>query len=302
MRGGVNTSSNATFGPDRKEPKMMFLLRRIKNIILCHSELGSESHDLETLKRVQGDISIRHTFKKAFAFTLAETLIVMGIIGVVAALTIPNLNSSTGEKEKIAKVKKIYQNLDDALSRAHAVYGPQEEWYSGKTEAERYKIFFERVTEFMKVQKTCAPNTTGCMTKNQGNSLNIGSVTDTLQKYYQAILADGSSVSFFPYDDACSENYCSTLYVDIDGPSKGSFTYGKDLFTFVGTQKEGLYQAWALDSTQMEKCFKWGNTCSAWVMQTDNMDYLKAGSDGKCKSNTSLTLNMFANPAVTSCK
>lgn len=30
---------------------------------------------------------------KKIAFTLAETLIVMGIIGVVAALTIPNLNS-----------------------------------------------------------------------------------------------------------------------------------------------------------------------------------------------------------------
>ena len=29
---------------------------------------------------------------KYIAFTLAETLIVMGIIGVVAALTIPNLN------------------------------------------------------------------------------------------------------------------------------------------------------------------------------------------------------------------
>lgn len=66
---------------------------------------------------------------KYIAFTLAETLIVMGIIGVVAALTIPNLNSSTADKEKVAKVKKIYQNLDDAISRAHAVYGPQDEWY-----------------------------------------------------------------------------------------------------------------------------------------------------------------------------
>ena len=46
------------------------------------------------------------------AFTLAETLIVMGIIGVVAALTLPNLNSSTGDKEKVVKVKKIYQNLN----------------------------------------------------------------------------------------------------------------------------------------------------------------------------------------------
>lgn len=40
---------------------------------------------------------------KKIAFTLAETLIVMGIIGVVAALTIPNLNSSTADKEKVAK-------------------------------------------------------------------------------------------------------------------------------------------------------------------------------------------------------
>ena len=62
--------------------------------------------------------------KKFIAFTLAETLIVMGIIGIVSALTLPNLNASTGEKEKVAKVKKIYQNLNDAYGRAQAVYGP----------------------------------------------------------------------------------------------------------------------------------------------------------------------------------
>ena len=40
---------------------------------------------LETLKRVQGDL-----IKKS-AFTLAEVLITLGIIGVVAAITIPSL-------------------------------------------------------------------------------------------------------------------------------------------------------------------------------------------------------------------
>lgn len=48
---------------------------------------------------------------KKIAFTLAETLIVMGIIGVVAALTIPNLNSSTADKEKVAKVKRYTKIL-----------------------------------------------------------------------------------------------------------------------------------------------------------------------------------------------
>ena len=103
---GVNTSSRATFG----------------------LKVNSAIQPFKPL-----------TIRKVLAFTLAETLIVMGIIGVVAALTIPNLNSSTGDKEKVVKVKKIYSNLNDAIGRAQAVYGPVEEWVNGKT-AEQKKI------------------------------------------------------------------------------------------------------------------------------------------------------------------
>ncbi len=53
--------------------------------------------------------------KKFIAFTLAETLIVMGIIGVVAALTIPNLNSSTNGLEQVTKIKKTYAELSEAF-------------------------------------------------------------------------------------------------------------------------------------------------------------------------------------------
>ena len=287
----------------------MFLLRKIRNTILryaelisasnvtetlkrvqgdnkiehkpfCHSELVSESHDVETMKRVQGN----KIFKKAFAFTLAETLIVMGIIGVVAALTIPNLNSSTADKEKVAKLQKIYSNLNDAVGRAQAVYGPVEEWLSGKTADQRKVIFYERMSEFMKVQKACAPNTTGCFTKNQGTALKSGfSVTDTFQSQYQVILADGASVSFLPYENACQEDGCYNFYVDIDGPSKGSYTWGKDIFVFVGGSKDGLISSWASsNATLRSNCFKFGNTCSSWVIQNNNMDYIKADSSGKC--------------------
>ena len=65
---------------------------------------------------------------KAYAFTLAETLIVIGIIGVVAALTLPNLNHATGDKETVTRVKKIYSMLNDATDRAVAKYGPLDEW------------------------------------------------------------------------------------------------------------------------------------------------------------------------------
>lgn len=41
------------------------------------------------------------------AFTLAEVLITLGIIGVVAAMTMPSLIQNTKEKEAISKLKKI---------------------------------------------------------------------------------------------------------------------------------------------------------------------------------------------------
>lgn len=124
------------------------------------------------------------------------------------------------------------------------------------------------------------------MTASQGRALKSGfSVTDTPQAFYQVILADGASVSFFPYgsDSLCQEDGCYNFYVDIDGPSKGSFTYGKDLFIFVGGSKDGLIQSWgAANSTLVSYCFYFGNTCSTWVLQNDNMDYVKADSNGIC--------------------
>ena len=48
------------------------------------------------------------TQHKLFGFTLAETLITIGIIGVVAALTIPSIIQNYQEKTTIVKLKKHY--------------------------------------------------------------------------------------------------------------------------------------------------------------------------------------------------
>ncbi|MGN0017532.1 MAG: hypothetical protein ACI37S_00650 [Candidatus Gastranaerophilaceae bacterium] len=76
----------------------------------------------------------------------------MGIIGVVAALTIPNLNSSARGMEKVSKIKKTYVELVQALDRATAVYGPLETWFvnDGNDVEKMNKRFTERLTEFGK--------------------------------------------------------------------------------------------------------------------------------------------------------
>jgi len=236
-----------------------------------------------------GDFSCRNFinychafFEKTFAFTLAETLIVMGIIGVVAALTLPNLNSSTGDKEKVAKVKKIYQNLTDALGRAQAVYGPLNGWPTDSISLDSSKRFGERLTEFMKVSKSCGLNGNGAgCTANNYKYLD-GDDSDALNEsdFYNFTLADGMNIATY-------WNYGSGgfIYVDIDGSNKGSNTWGKDIFDFVIKNGE-LYPA-GYDITNEDTikavCFLGGERCTNWVIQNENMDYLK------CPGELSLT-------------
>lgn len=53
--------------------------------------------------------------KKRAGFTLAEVLITLGIIGVVAAITIPSLINNANEAEYNTSAKKIYSELSQAL-------------------------------------------------------------------------------------------------------------------------------------------------------------------------------------------
>lgn len=62
------------------------------------------------------------------AFTLAEVLITLGIIGVVAAMTLPTLVQKHQEKVTIAKLKKSYSTMQQAYLMAIREKGPIETW------------------------------------------------------------------------------------------------------------------------------------------------------------------------------
>ena len=230
---------------------------------------------------------------KQFAFTLAETLVVMGIIGVVAALTIPNLNQSTGDREKVAKVKKIYSNLNDAYDRATAVYGPIETWFVNDTDGKAYsERFANRITEFMKISKDCGTTPNGCFASTifLGEIMPIeeGLWTSVSGNSKNYLLADGIAISFESYNRfsiswIAGYNSISLIAVDIDG-QKGPSEYGKDIFLFGIYENSGLIpirltdEARKYGSIELEEPS--GETFSitgatAWVIQNGNLDYLK---------------------------
>ena len=230
---------------------------------------------------------------KAIAFTLAETLIVIGIIGVVSALTLPNLNSSTGDKERVAKVKKIYQNLQDAFGRAEAVYGPYGTWIKSTddTPAKKSKRIGERVVEFMKVSKNCNTETgKGCFSSSNVLELYSGNTEstslDNFNSTYKFITADGTSVAIA----------LNTIIVDIDGPTKGKNVLGNDIFRFMINDNNGILPLGSpecFDEPADDLIFELigldGEYCACWILRYDNADYLKLDSSGKCPNGTTPT-------------
>lgn len=61
-------------------------------------------------------------------FTLAEVLITLGIIGVVAALTMPALIQNTKKSEASARIKKFYSAMSQAILLSENDNGSAKEW------------------------------------------------------------------------------------------------------------------------------------------------------------------------------
>ena len=124
--------------------------------------------------------------KKTLAFTLAEVLVVMGIIGVVAAITIPTLNNTTNEKEIVAKVNKSAAMITDSYGRARAKYGRyQRDW--------EWKDVLGRLLENMQTTKVCTISDSSCFSvpfKSYNGLQNLKGFGTS------AILADGMSILY----------------------------------------------------------------------------------------------------------
>ncbi|MDR1326838.1 MAG: type II secretion system GspH family protein [Heliobacteriaceae bacterium] len=92
--------------------------------------------------------------KKNLAFTLAEVLITLGIIGVVAALTMPALIANYKKQEMVTRLKKTYNTLSNAVRRAEADYGDYAEWDVAGDIGER--AYFDKYWKpYLVIMKEC---------------------------------------------------------------------------------------------------------------------------------------------------
>ena len=70
----------------------------------------------------------KNLIKHKIGFTLAEVLITLGIIGVVAALTIPTLMANHRKNVVETRLAKFYSTMNQAIHMAEADYGDKIDW------------------------------------------------------------------------------------------------------------------------------------------------------------------------------
>lgn len=162
------------------------------------------------------------------AFTLAEVLITLGVVGVVAALTLPTLIAKYDEMVMINKIKRSYSELANAIEMRKAEMGTSDyatPFNPSLSSAEQLDGF----VKFLKVTERCSAGSSGCggkiclLPKNKTND-GFGNIKDCLiniQRYERAVLSDGTIV-FMDKKDWVDN--CMVQYSKYETDEKGNYT------------------------------------------------------------------------------
>ena len=210
---------------------------------------------------------------KKSAFTLAEVLITLGIIGIVAALTIPGVIEGYKKKETVAKLQKAYTLLNQALKLSEAKYEEYEYWESGANFATAEDYLKMYWTPHFKVAAYCyTPQKCGYKSNGPYKQLNgtADSSTFVLTSYRLPFATVDGTVYTISVRGGTDDSAQSVIWVDLNG-SKDPNQYGKDIFFFERVAKKGILPSgWNREEDNiLENCSisGYGNFCAAKIMR-----------------------------------
>ena len=161
---------------------------------------------------------------KLTGFTLAEVLITLAIIGVVAALTMPAVVNSYRRLTTEVKLKKFYSIFTDAIRRSEIDNGPSLEWTYNELSS------YGSVADIAKdknygldfFQKYLAPYLKHVEVVNTTYDEESGSI---INEFPYVVLADGSVIYI-------NRGACIDFYYDTNG-EKAPNEFGVDRFNYM---------------------------------------------------------------------
>lgn len=166
-------------------------------------------------------------------FTLAEVLITLGIIGIIAAITLPVLIQNYQKHVTVNCLKKEYSVISNALVTSQEENGDMTTWGVPGYVSDGYEslipFFKNYIIKYLNVADDC-----GLECKKQKEilryRLNGKDYTNWNSPWlYVAYLKDGSIIALQADNDSVAYGLIR-IYIDING-DKGPNVFGKDVFT-----------------------------------------------------------------------
>ena len=177
------------------------------------------------------------------AFTLAEVLITLGIIGVVAAITLPNLIANIDHNGKISKLRKAQSILNQAIKLSTIDNEAYETWdtsLSPKVYIERYFAPYMKIIAYCDTYSICNYKSSTPWSRYNGSGSYSGFNAFsrvpifTLDGILYSISTSGGQNDRPDPDAVYDFNYIGQqgVFVDINGPNKPN-RFGNDVFMLV---------------------------------------------------------------------
>jgi len=210
---------------------------------------------------------------KKNAFTLAEVLITLGIIGVVAALVMPALIANYEKKRIAIQFKKAYSVISQAMKLSEIDNGPMEDWEPVQGGTGVPLQYVDKYWKpYLKVINTCDTAAT-CGFDNEYPYTFLNGTASTIRVVYPSlraalITADGT-MYIFETASGSETNPSYNIYIDLNGP-KPPNVYGKDFFQLVRVPGNGVMPTgYEMTETQLDNNCSTGNGqyCSAKIIK-----------------------------------
>ena len=167
---------------------------------------------------------------------MAEVLITLGIIGVVAALTMPALIANHQKQQTIVKLKKVYSVISQAYEMSVNENGDSDYWNIGGSDnvnLDSVKKYVQTYwLPYFKSIQECSKSG-DCSYDVPARTPSGGAITLVGNNRYSIILEDGTLIAFVPFDWTEDEGQfwgsIQRFYIDLNG-AKGPNVAGKDVF------------------------------------------------------------------------
>ena len=195
-------------------------------------------------------------FTRIGAFTLAEVLITLGIIGVVAAMTIPTLIKNYQKTVWVNQLKKSVSTIENGFKLMLADEGvdalrdtklghlypytisPDDDLYEHNAILKKYfKIGYDLEGSASKVKPFVFDDNGKEYQKNLDSKGYGRCGDDTLLKIN---LVDGSTIGLEFSEGFSNKNFHGEVGIDVNGDKKGPNQCGRDIFVFMLLQNGNL--------------------------------------------------------------